>query len=42
LLLNWLKKGQLNRDFSINELIDLIFLLSDEEWSDFKNEIIEQ
>ena len=39
LLLHWLKKGHLNRDFSINELIDLIFLLTEEEWDDFKNQI---
>ena len=39
LLLHWLKKGHLNRDFSINELIDLIFLLTEEEWNDFKNQI---
>ncbi len=39
LLLHWLKKRHLNREFSINELIDLIFLLTEEEWSDFKNQI---
>ena len=39
LLLHWLKKGHLNREFSINELIDLIFLLTEEEWDDFKNQI---
>jgi hypothetical protein len=39
LLLHWLKKEQLNWDFSINELIDFIFLLTEEEWDDFKNQI---
>ena len=39
LLLNWLKKQHLNWNFSINELIDLIFLLTEEEWDDFKNQI---
>ena len=39
LLLNWLKKGHLNQDFSINELIDLIFLLTEDEWNDFKNQV---
>jgi hypothetical protein len=37
LLLHWLKKGHLNWNFSINELIDFIFLLTEEEWNDFKN-----
>ena len=39
LLLHRLKKKHLNREFSVNELIDLIFLLTEEEWNDFKNQI---